>query len=183
MKKSITIIIIATITTWISSCKNVDEPEPPDNPELITTVELQFTNTANSTDVRTFAFRDPDGPGGNAPIQFDTIQLDNNTVWDLVITLLDESESPAENITEEVEEEGDEHQFFFTVSASLNLTVNYNDADINGDPIGIINIVNTGDASSGNFTVILKHQPGTKDGNITTGDTDVEVVFETIIAL
>lgn len=181
MKKTLFLILATTIIAFISGCKKVDEPEPEENPELITSVELQFTNTANSADVRTFAFRDPDGPGGNAPTQFDTIQLDNNTDWELVVTLLDESVTPAENITDEVEAESDEHQFFFTVSAGLNFIINYNDADVNGDPIGIINTVNTGDVSSGTFTVILKHQPNTKDGNITTGDTDVEVVFETEI--
>lgn len=181
MKKTLFIILATTIIAFISGCKKVDEPEPQENPELITSVELQFTNAANSADVRTFAFRDPDGPGGNAPTQFDTILLDNNSNWDLVVTLLDESESPAENITTEVEAEGDEHQFFFTVSAGLNFIINYNDADVNGDPIGIVNIANTGNASMGNVTIILKHQPGTKDGNITTGDTDVEVTFETEI--
>ena len=37
----------------------------------------------------------------------------------------------------------------------------------------------TTDASTGTTTVTLKHQPDIKDGNILTGDTDVEVIFVT----
>ncbi|MBK9461274.1 MAG: hypothetical protein IPN94_18040 [Sphingobacteriales bacterium] len=39
----------------------------------------------------------------------------------------------------------------------------------------------TGAVSTGILTVTLKHQPGTKDNNIATGETDVQVNFSTVI--
>ena len=116
---------------------------------------------------------------GLAPTQFDTIQLDAATTYHLTTTLLNESVSPSEDITVEVQDEGVDHQFFYTVEGGLDMIIEYDDTDANGNPVGIHNIVTTGVGGEGVFTVILKHQPGIKDGNITTGDTDVEVDFET----
>ncbi len=173
-----TIIIIFSMLVIFNACKDEENPLPPNEEELITTVSLAFENLT-SGEIDTFVFRDTDGPGGNAPTQFDTIQLDAATMYNLTVTLLNESVSPSEDITLEVEDEGVDHQFFFTVDGGLDLTVDYDDTDANGNPIGIQNTVTTGVGGEGIFTVILKHQPGIKDGNITTGDTDVEVAFET----
>ena len=96
---------------------------------------------------------------------------------------MNETETPAENITLEVEEEGDEHQFFYTFSNSI-ATVAYTDQDKNGRPIGITFNVTTTSAGIGNLTVTLRHEPnktaaGVAAGNITNagGETDVEVDF------
>ena len=96
---------------------------------------------------------------------------------------MNETVTPAENITEEVEEEGDEHQFFFTPTNNV-VTVAYADMDINGDPIGIEFTLRTTNASSGNLTVTLIHEPnknaaGVSSGDITNagGETDAEATF------
>ncbi len=162
--------------TTLTGCKDEEVPDVVNEEELITTVSLAFENTLTG-DISTFSFRDIDGPGGTAPTQFDTIRLTADSDFTLTTTLLNESVSPAEDITVEVAEEGVDHQFFYTVSAGLNLTIAYNDTDANGNPVGIINIAATEGASTGTITVVLKHQPDIKDGNSATGDTDVEVVF------
>lgn len=174
----ITIIILFSMLFIFNACKDEETPLPPNEEELITTVSLAFENLTSGA-IDTFIFRDADGPGGNAPTQFDTIQLDAATTYHLTTTLLNESVSPSEDITVEVQDEGVDHQFFYTVDGGLDLIIEYDDTDANGNPIGIHNIVTTGVGGAGAFTVILKHQPGIKDGNITTGDTDVEVDFET----
>jgi hypothetical protein len=161
----------------LSACDKDDE-EPHNEGELITTVTLtmQEAGTANTV---TATFRDPDGEGGNVPTQFDEIVLKPNTVYNTTISLLDESKTPAENIGEEIEEEADEHQFFYTPTSGLNVTVAYDDQDSKNLPLGLKTRVTTGAASTGKLKVTLKHQPGTKNNNIATGETDVELDFTT----
>ncbi|HRH55091.1 MAG TPA: hypothetical protein PLN38_17300, partial [Chitinophagales bacterium] len=88
-----------------SSCKEEETPDVQNEEELITTLILEFENTI-SGEVRTFEFRDTDGPGGNEPVDFDTIRLDDNSSYHITVSLLNESVSPADDITAEVEAEG-----------------------------------------------------------------------------
>ncbi|KRP08438.1 MAG: hypothetical protein ABR95_11770 [Sphingobacteriales bacterium BACL12 MAG-120813-bin55] len=181
MKKSsiiLTTALFSGIMFW-TSCKETETPPVENEEELITTVELTFTNQDDPADVLTFRFSDPDGPGGADPDTFDTIRLATSSVYDLSVFLLNESVSPVEDITTEVEEEGTDHQFFFVVDPASLLSVVYADTDSNGDPIGLLNTVTTNTAAAGTLTVILKHQPDMKDGSSTTGETDIELSFIT----
>ena len=166
-----------------SSCKKDDNTvnnPPAEEGETITTVNLHFMNAADSS-VSTFTFSDPDGPGGNLPVQFDTIRLSTNSSYYMAIELLDESKNPAEDITEEIEEEDEEHQFFFT-STTPNFGIAYLDMDANGNPVGLLNAVSTFNATSPGhpFQVGLQHQPGVKapaPGDPNAGDTDIDLTF------
>ncbi|MCB9019982.1 MAG: hypothetical protein H6546_06610 [Chitinophagales bacterium] len=172
-----TLIIAAAAAMFISSCKDAETPQPENESELITTVRLDLVNQSDTTDVSTFYFRDNDGPGGLDPLQWDTVRLAAGTTYDLTIALLDESTLPNGDISAEVEEEGTDHQLFFNIDPASLLTVDYNDSDDNGDPVGLVNVATTSSTGAGTLTVILKHQPGIKDGNQNTGETDVEVEF------
>ncbi|MEO1713252.1 MAG: type 1 periplasmic binding fold superfamily protein, partial [Bacteroidota bacterium] len=90
-----------------------------------------------------------------------------------------------EDITREIEEEDDEHQLFYQIASDLNLTVAYEDADGNNNPVGLLTTITTGDASTGTLTVTLRHEPakdasGVSDGDIANagGETDIEVIFD-----
>ena len=90
---------------------------------------------------------------------------------------------PSSLKTEEVLEEGVDHQFFYTFFNGLAST-EYTDTDENGDPIGLTFTLTTLAAGSESLTVSLKHEPnksgaGVVDGSITNadGETDVEVTF------
>jgi hypothetical protein len=170
------IIAISCITILLTSCDPTAPPNPNEG-EVITSLKISAING----DTLTFAYSDPDGNGGNPPT-IDTIFLAPSFVYYVSLELLDETKNPVDTLTNEILDEGDEHQFFFTTTLTLNLVSNYADADINSDPIGLTNNWTTGAASTGSLIVTLKHQPdGTKDGNITTGDTDVEVAFPVVI--
>lgn len=183
MKKIITVRSLFTIamaagivSIGISSCS----PENPNNPnqeEVITSVVITATEGANSFN---FAYSDPDGPGGNPPT-IDTILLGSSLVYNVNLEFIDETKNPVDTITSEIVAEGDEHQIFFTVNL-VNITTAYTDMDINMDPIGITSTWATGAASAGFIMITLKHQPnGAKDGNIISGETDVEISFPVII--
>src|SRR5687768_11206811 len=74
-----------------TSCKP-DDPVDPNEEELITKVQLTFTDLSNSSNTFTAIFSDPDGPGGAGPTQFDTIRLDSGAVYAATIALYDESD-------------------------------------------------------------------------------------------
>lgn len=181
-------MLVATVL--LSSCSD-DDPEPTNEEELITTVNLVFQKLDGTTpvgDPLTFTWKDLDGDGPNAPV-IDPVVLEASTTYDFSIQLLNESNaSSVEDITEEVEEENTDHQFFYTVAAALQLSIQYNDEDGNGDPVGLTNKATTAAASTGKVTVILRHQPdksaaGVADGDITNagGETDVQAEFNVTI--
>ena len=181
MKQSKTnISILAFLALGVitfSSCKDdeIVNPPNPNEEELITTVELVFTNAADSSDVSTFKFADPDGEGGDTPTQHDTIRLAQKTNYTLAVRFLDESTTDVEDITEEVKEEAEEHLVCYTADASTSITIT--DKDANGLDLGLAARVETTDAVSGTFTLSLKHQPDGKNGSCDLGETDVEVAF------
>ncbi len=178
--KFLFISLLFSSSLFFTSC-DPEVIDPPVDPELITTLNYTLTPMGGGTAVM-LSFQDIDGDGGNAPIITDGVLAANQT-YTGAIELLNESESPAENITEEIEAEDDEHQFFYQTSVS-DLSLVYTDQDGNGNPIGLTTTLTTGDAASGNLTIILRHQPDKSASEVSNGDisnaggeTDIEVTF------
>lgn len=180
MKKSSKLFLFLSFSSlWMfNSCKPED-PTPTNEEELITSLVLNFTDSLTQQ-VQTFQFRDPDGAGGNNPTIFDSLKLKSNSTYLVSVLLLDESKSPVDTISNEVEEEGVDHQFFFNAT-NVSVQTTYEDQDANGDPIGLLSKWKTGAAGNGSVMVVLKHQPGEKNGSQASGETDVEVSFPTQI--
>lgn len=187
MKNKLFYIVIATICLAASCKKKKNEPTPndPGNPnpqELITTCELHIVDSASNLTVLAapFIFKDADGDGGNAPTRFDTIKLNSNSTYLVDIILLDESKTPTDTISNEVLEEANDHMFFFTPSTGSNTSISYLDADANSLPIGLETKWKTGTLPSGlqSMQIILKHQPGVKNGTQAPGDTDLDLTFQ-----
>lgn len=176
--KYLHIFFLAAVVVGLSTACKKDTPEVNEE-ELITTVELKFTEVG-TTNVSTFKFRDPDGEGGAPPVQFDNIILAPNKAYNMALTLSDESKTPAEDITQEVREEGGDHQFYFVPSA-VNVTVSNLDTDAGGLPLGLSSRWTTTTVSTGTVKVVLKHKPGIKAAAdpISIGDTDIELDFVT----
>ena len=165
------------IVTLFTQCKDSGTAvEPDDENELITSVTLKFTEQG-TTNVSSFSYKDADGDGGNAPTKFDTISLKPNTTYSVAIELLDESKTPTDDITKEVEEESDEHLFIYTPNPSSLLAYTYADKDKNGIKIGLVGSALTGAAGTGTLKVQLRHQPGAKDGTNMPGSDDVNLDF------
>jgi hypothetical protein len=178
--RKIKIVAILTIFITIVSCRKqpIIPPAVVNEPENITTVKIELKDSANVNNIVTAQWRDLDGAGGNNPV-IEAISLQANKTYFATITILDETKSPVSNISDEVKEEGDQHQFFFKPT-NANVSVKYNDADANGNPIGLNSKWRTTTSSTGTITVILKHQPGVKvtsPGDINAGETDLEVNY------
>jgi hypothetical protein len=187
MQKRILFFSLLTVSVLLFNACGNDDPEPINEEELITTLKLTFSPAGGGTAV-TYTFKDLDGDGPNAPVYTNSGNLSINKTYTMIVEVLNESVTPAEDITEEVEEEDTEHQFFFQKSAGLNLTTTYLDNDENGKPIGLSNQVVTTTASTGTYTVTLRHEPnksaaGVANGDITNagGETDVTATFNITI--
>ncbi len=188
MKNHFLFILLSVLL--LASCKKENEviftPPPPSEHAVITSVKLTFFDNEGGENVE-WMFSDPDGDGGNPPVV--TVQpLLANRNYTLLITLYNELEDPVLDVTPEIQDEEDDHQFFFLIDSELDITISYEDVDSNGYPIGLINEVETGLASSGEFRVVLKHFPNKTAPNVANGDmtnagggTDADVTFQATI--
>lgn len=183
--KTIKTLILSLVLISAISCESDDAPVLVNEEEVITTVTLTLTPQGGGTTV-TLESKDLDGDGPNAPVVTISGSLAANTTYVGSVVFLNETESPAEDITAEVSAEGVDHQLFFANTNSI-ATITYSDQDANGDPIGLsISLVTTA-VGSGNLTVTLRHEPNKSGtdvsaGDITNagGDTDVEVTFTNV---
>ena len=180
--KSLLLTLIFVSLLSIMSCS--DDPEDPiieNEEEVITTLTYTLTPSEGGSAV-VLSYQDLDGDGANEPT-ITNGTLSAETTYSGSLTLLNETESPAESVTEEIEEEDADHQFFFVTTVS-GLSVAYADTDDDGNPVGLASTLTTGSAGSGNLTVTLKHEPdksasGVSDGVITNagGETDISVTW------
>ena len=165
------------------------KPSLPNEEEEITTLTYTLVSESDSTDIVEFISNDIDGEGGNdATITNDTLK--SNTVYEGMVKVENVRPGmPTENITEEVQEEADEHQFFY-ISRVSGLSISYVDDDVdeNGNPVGIKTTLTTGSARQGTLSIILRHQLNkTAEGiridtpNNVGGETDIQATFNVVI--
>ncbi|MQP23827.1 type 1 periplasmic binding fold superfamily protein [Flavobacterium sp. LMO8] len=179
--KLIALLVIPVI--FSTSCSNDDAPV--NEEEVITTVTTTLVGGGQTI---TLTSRDLDGDGPNAPVITVSENLTAGTTYTGSTTFLNELESPAEDITVEVEEEGADHQVFYQLPSSIG-TVTYTDTDANGRPIGLnFTLVAGTSGSTGTLTVTLRHLPnktasGVSGGDITNagGNTDAAVSFSVAV--
>ncbi|WP_373516321.1 type 1 periplasmic binding fold superfamily protein [Pricia sp.] len=165
------------------ACSNDDDdnPMPVEEEETITTMTITLAPEGGGEAI-TFQSRDLDGDGPNAP-EITVSNLAVNTSYTGSIELLNETESPAERITPEIQEEDEDHQFFFAPTGSLTGT-SYADSDGNSNPVGLIFRLNTGVAGDGSLTVTLRHLPKKpNDGTLADagGETDIAQTFDVLV--
>jgi hypothetical protein len=202
MKK--TVILFIAITAF--SCRKPDAgplipAAPPDEGEVITTLRLTFADSATGA-VTSYFFADPDGPGGEPAYygpspanQGDSvIVLDSMRTYFAELLFLNEGVSPADTISSEVMEEGEDHMIFYNPGTSVvqqpltpytlllpssGIRISYEDLD-EGEPqrpIGLQTRWRTTKQALDKVAISLKHQPGEKDGTYNPGETELEVSF------
>ncbi|WP_420399499.1 type 1 periplasmic binding fold superfamily protein [Flagellimonas sp.] len=178
------------------SCSNDDNsPEEINEEETITTMTVTLTPDGGGTAIE-LQSRDLDGDGPNAPEITVSGNLAENTTYNGSVVLLNETETPAEEVNEEIEGEAAEHQFFYVVDGGLNATTEYTDEESDyvsdetgtnfttNNPVGITFTLTTTDASSGTLTVTLRHEPKKpNDGTLADagGETDITQTFNLTI--
>lgn len=185
----------------LAGCIDDDAPVAENEEEIITDVTLTFAPAGGGSAITAVA-RDPDGEGPEDLKVISDIELAANTTYNLKLDLQNSIEG--ESITQEVEEEADEHMFFFGWTSGLfsdptgdgnigagnrDNPVNYDDVDGAGFPLGLETTWTTGDIETGTFRVILKHQPPLGDGtpvktansDSTDGESDIDITWDITI--
>jgi len=194
--KNLLTAAIITLSFTALSCSS-DDPEFEVDQELITDVTLIFTevDATGALTQNTFSVTATDPEGlelGNQPVIQAITGLEPGKRYRLDITLFNSIDN--ENITEEIVEDADDHQFFFLGSAFIGpndfLSYEYADADQNGNPIGLFGYVNVSPApgtNNGQFRLVLRHDldknfAGISDSGFTNfvaagGETDLDITF------
>ena len=149
-----------------------------DHIHIISRVELTFTPDAGGDPV-TATFSDPDGDGGMSGTS-DPIELTLGTTYTLTIKVLNELESPTEDVTEEIEELAEEHLMLIygdgvggpaTTSSAPLVTHAYADVesdyapnDVGDDlPVGLRNTITANAEGMSELSVMLRHLPPLND--------------------
>ena len=184
----------------ITSCSDDDDvPEEENEVEVITDVTLVFTNTDDNTDVVRATAEDSDAGGVGELEVDDPINLTNGVTYTLTFEILNAlNPNDIEDIGDEILDEDDEHQIFFSFTEdafrdpmgdgnidSASDSINYNDEDSenqdgSGNPVGLSTTWTAGAAlMNGEFTVRLQHQPDIKSATTGAddGDTDFDLTF------
>jgi hypothetical protein len=184
--KNLKLIALLVIPVLFSTaCDNDDAPV--NEEEVITTVRVTLIGGGQTIVLES---KDLDGDGPNAPVltPIGGATLVAGTTYTGTTTFLNELTNPVDNITEEVEEEGADHQVFYQLPPSIG-TVTYTDVDANGRPVGLnFTLVAGNSGSTGTLTVTLRHLPnktasGVSGGDITNagGNTDAAVTFSVAV--
>lgn len=160
-------LLISSMALSFTACKK-DDPVHEHENEFINGIRMEFVN---GEEKKVFEWIEK----GN----IDSIVLTPGTKYQVYVSFLDIDHE--EDITEEIKEDGHNHQVFITTTPSDLLQVAYTDQDKNGLPVGIESDITTTSAGTGTLRLQLKHYAGNKDGNAASGSTDVSVDFSLVV--
>jgi hypothetical protein len=181
--KFLSTAIFATLLFVACSSDDDNTPEPVNEEEVITTMIVRLQPAGGGTTV-TLETRDLDGDGPTPPaVTVTGGSLAAGVTYNGSITLSNETEDPAEDITAEVEEEDTDHQFFYTIGSGLDVTAVATNTDSNGNPLGTQFSLVAGAASSGNITFTLRHEPTKPNTGLgdAGGETDIAATFDLMV--
>ena len=198
MKKTnkLYLIAFAFVSFAMASCTSED-PVPENDGEVITDVTLMFQEIDASGNAvgSPFEFSASDAEGievGGSPT-IETVLLAKGKTYEMFIEVYNSIEN--EDITVEIEEEADEHQFYFLGSAFTSSPfLSYAYDDEGGELIGLKGIVAVQQSPGFNTSemrVILRHDldknyPGADNPNFTDyaqagGESDLDITFPVIV--
>lgn len=169
--KNKAIILLLSISVFMSCSKDTTNSEPVNSIEFITTMIITFVPEGAGETV-VFSSYDSDGWNGlnsygDGP---NTFPFEANTVYNASIELLNENESPPLDITPEIIAEGVDHQFVFSDSEA---TITYEylaPYDANNRPIGVNFRVTTANEGCSQLLIKLLHQPPKDQPGAETGN-------------
>lgn len=188
--------LLLLLSVFIFSCEK-DDPVPEIDQELITDITLLFEEVDETGAVipgKMFEVVAKDAQGislGSTPEIEDITSLVPGKSYQLSIKLFNDIAN--EDMTEEVAEHGDEHQFYFLGSSLVGnaafLEYTYLDQDENGYPLGLQGTVSVSEnVSAGSFRVVLRHglnkasggadQPSFENYETAGGESDLDITFQ-----
>mgnify|MGYP001322361731 FL=1 len=165
------------------SCSDDDDntPEPINEEEVITTMTVTLV-AHDGSGVVTMQTQDLDGDGPALPEVTVSGPISAASSYSGSIVWLNEMEEEVEDITEEILEEADEHQVFFSASG-LDLDFVYGDFDSNENPLGTQFILAPNSSGSGTITITLVHEPTKPNDGLDSagGEIDIQATFSVTV--
>lgn len=167
----------------LAACNKDDTPQPAEQ-ELITTLRMKLTDTAGLAN--TFTYKVENGFGSTTPgtVQIDTVTLVSGRTYRAELAVLNEKESPAEDITPQIISESDDHLFFLTVAPNSGagglLTITDMSTDNQNKLFAQKFGITAGVGGNGTLTITLLHEPTNKSAGTVAGaggETDLEATF------
>ncbi len=192
IKQSINLTIVFTTAIFsFSSCKKDDPKKPVDtNPqEVLTTILIKGYNLNDSSNSKyqfSYKWEDLDGDGANAPI-IDSLILDTGIVYNCEILIIDKTKIPFDTVSNEIEEEKNEHQFFYAPNTNLigKFSTEILDFDDNNPklPVGLKIKISTKSNQNyalpliGSLNIVLSHYDGVAKSTSKSDESDIDVNF------
>jgi hypothetical protein len=179
LKKSL-LLIISTGWLLVGCTKDEQTVAPTNDNEAITTATLQLTSKANPAQVVKATV---DKLNTTPDFSQASLTLTANTTYTGTILLSDKTKTPTLDVSAEIRKEQNEHLLIYTPSPAALLTVTITDRDTNPTPypVGLTVEVSTKTAGTGKLNVVLRHQPGAKNGTATPGTTDLDTSFDVVV--
>jgi len=146
--------------------------------EMINQVQLNL-NSDGSTQIVKWV--DEDGDGGNNPILPDTLYLNLDSSYSVLLEFSHVHDGKTESINPEIKDESNDHLVCFTNSVGGAIQIMIDDRDANGLSLGLQSTWKGIKSTTSMMKIALKHQPGIKNGQCDLGETDVEVEFPIVI--
>jgi hypothetical protein len=187
MRKGLRLALTAGLIMLIFyACKKDEKTVSPPLPgnEFLTTVRLVATNAADANDVQTATITDTTIITHPADtINQPTLHLKANSSYNVSVLFLDETKTPAGNVTDDIYDRRNYHLICFDISGGATLTVARADLDTNNPPlpIGLQDKFTTAAAGTGTLNLQLRHQPNAKNGSCDPGSSDADVDFNIVI--
>lgn len=177
MLSRLTTLLALVALVTMTGCDSEEPDGDAGENELITRVTVTLTPMSGGSAIVAIA-EDPDGDGANLTV--DAIQLSADETYNGTIALYDGVNDF--DITDEVEEEAEEHQFWYTASGAIadRVTITVTDRDDNNLPVGLAFTVTVseGAAASGTFNVVLSHyDDAPKTGTDRSDESDIDIDF------
>ena len=176
--------LLLVFSLLLTACDSTDPGEEgAGEEEVISNVTITLENQADNSTVTAEAVFDETGVRQSA----ETLALTPGATYTGTITLRDRFAN--EDITEEVEAERDEHQFFYVAQGDVSnvLDITITDSDSNGYPVGLTFTVTVaaGAAGTGELRVVLGHydeRPKEANETISTiPETDIDFTYPVTI--
>ena len=214
LRKSFLVVLALAFAASCSHDEKVVAPTIAN--EALTTIQLKLVNTTDASDAPSAQWEQLLDNNGN-PLPVDVSQanltLRANSTYNATMIMLDKSQDPVFNVSDEIRDRANYHIFFYQPlptagsyvippptgedvypdpiptpvpdGSPLNLTVALTDYDTNNPPlpVGLESTFTTGAAGSGWLRIVLRHQPNVKDGTFAPGSTDMDIGFNVTISV
>ncbi len=197
IQKQLFVAFLLSLTFVWTSCSK-DDPVPEVDQEVITDLTVTFTevdeegNTIGTSMDFTASAGEGIALGGEIDVDLIT-GLESGKTYLMEISAYNSIAD--EDVTEEILEHDEEHQFYFLGSAFVGndafMSYTYDDQDGNGNPIGLsgfATVDNSSGANSGEIRIILRHDSDKNMENADNphwenyaqagGESDLDVTFD-----